>query len=219
MRAGAAPTALRVTRLQTALAAAAAMLLCAAPAVSADVARSAPAHVAGPVASAASSAGRKAPPPWLARQTRATRVQGARTGRKTNCRTKAKRTDVRTVRSRRLRTVSGADRTSSSSRAAALQAATIAQVLATPCQNIDLTPNDGKPAARSRRRPVPDQHRAGTAWRGPAAERQQARSGRRKPRQGNDRGQLLRPHLAVWRDARRSCPRRPATSPARKSAT
>lgn len=36
--------------------------------------------------------------------------------------------------------MSGADRTTSSSRAAALQAATIAQVLATPCQNTNLTP-------------------------------------------------------------------------------
>lgn len=36
--------------------------------------------------------------------------------------------------------VSEAERTTSSSRAAALQAATIAQVLATPCQNTNLTP-------------------------------------------------------------------------------
>ena len=44
----------------------------------------------------------------------------------------------RDLRSRRLRSVSGAD--TSSSRAAALQAASIAQVLATPCQNTNLAP-------------------------------------------------------------------------------
>ena len=48
--------------------------------------------------------------------------------------------NTRELRSRRLRSVSGADRTIGASRAAALQAASIAQVLATPCQNTNLTP-------------------------------------------------------------------------------
>ncbi|HEY4823466.1 MAG TPA: CAP domain-containing protein [Solirubrobacteraceae bacterium] len=48
--------------------------------------------------------------------------------------------NTRSLRSRRLRSVSGAERMTSSGQAAALQAASIAQVLATPCQNTNLTP-------------------------------------------------------------------------------
>jgi uncharacterized protein YkwD len=122
-----------VTRFRTALVAAVAMLLCAAPAPSADAAQSAPARFAGPVASAASSGGTKA----HNRRSHARRCSraGGRVGRGTRCRTSSKR-----VNTHELRSVSGADRTSGSSRAAALQAASIAQVLATPCQNTALTP-------------------------------------------------------------------------------
>jgi uncharacterized protein YkwD len=71
-------------------------------------------------------------------------------GRRAHCRRSAKRANTREPRSRGLRSVSGADRTISSSRAAALQAASIAQVLATPCQNTDLTPNTANlPLARA----------------------------------------------------------------------
>jgi uncharacterized protein YkwD len=111
------------------------MLLCAVPAA-ADAAQSARARFAGPVASAASSVGKKA-------HNRGSRAKpcsraGGRAGRKTHCRWSGKRVNARELRLRRLR--SGADRTTSSSRAAALQAASIAQVLATPCQNTNLTP-------------------------------------------------------------------------------
>jgi uncharacterized protein YkwD len=124
--------------LRTALAAAAAMLLCAAPAAGADAAQSAPGRLAGPVARAASSAGEKA----HASRARARRCQRAagQGARKSRCRRGAKRLNARELRSRRLRSVSSADRTLSSRRAAALQAASIAQVLATPCQNTNLTP-------------------------------------------------------------------------------
>jgi uncharacterized protein YkwD len=124
--------------LRTALAAATAMLICAAPAASADAALNAPARFAGPVASAASSAGKKA-------HNRGSRAKpcsraGGRAGRKTHCRASGKRVSSHELRSRRLRSISGADRTTASTRAAALLAASIAQVLATPCQNTNLTP-------------------------------------------------------------------------------
>jgi uncharacterized protein YkwD len=114
------------------------MLLCTVPAMSADAAQSASARFAGPVASAASSTGKQA----HSRRTRAKRcLRGGRSaGLRTRCRTSAKRVSLQELRSRRLRSVSRADRTTSSSQAAALQAASIAQVLATPCQNTNLTP-------------------------------------------------------------------------------
>lgn len=114
------------------------MLLLAAPVAPVDAAQGAPARFAGPLASAASSAGKKA-------HSRGSRVKQCshsshRAGRKAHCRTSARRVRTHELRSRRLRSVSGAERTISPSRAAALQAASIAQVLATPCQNTDLTP-------------------------------------------------------------------------------
>jgi uncharacterized protein YkwD len=114
------------------------MLLWAVPVATADATQSAPAHFAGPVASAASSAGKKA----HNRRSHARRCSraGGQAGRKAHCRTSAKRVNTHELRSRRLRSVSGAERTSSTSQAAALQAASIAQVLATPCQNTNLTP-------------------------------------------------------------------------------
>jgi uncharacterized protein YkwD len=119
--------------LRPALAAATATLLCAVPAAAA--AQSAPARFVGPVARTASNAGEKAHD----RGSHARRCSRAgHAGRKTHCR--AKRVNTHELRSRRLRSVSGADRTIGSSRAAALQAASIAQVLATPCQNTNLTP-------------------------------------------------------------------------------
>jgi uncharacterized protein YkwD len=111
------------------------MLLCAAPAPSADAAQSAPARFAGPVASAASSGGTKA----HKLRSHARRCSRG-VGRGTHCRASSKRVNTHELRSRRVRSVSGAERTSGSSRAAALQAASIAQVLATPCQNTALTP-------------------------------------------------------------------------------
>jgi uncharacterized protein YkwD len=114
------------------------MLLCASPGASADAAQSPPARLAEPVAHAASSAGKKAHGRGAAagRCSRAT-GQG---GRKRRCHRGARRLNGPELRSRRLRSVSSADRTLSSRRAAALQAASIAQVLATPCQNTNLTP-------------------------------------------------------------------------------
>jgi uncharacterized protein YkwD len=114
------------------------MLLCAAPAASAAAAQSALARFAGPVASAASSGGTKAHN--RRSHTRRCSRAGGRVGRGTHCRASGKRVNMHELRSRRLRSVSGAERTSGSSRAAALQAASIAQVLATPCQNTALTP-------------------------------------------------------------------------------
>jgi uncharacterized protein YkwD len=114
------------------------MLLCAAPAAGADAAHSAPAHLAGPVARAASSAGKKAHDrDATPRRCRRTAGQG---GRRMRCHRGARRPNEHGLGSRRLRSVSSADRTLSSRRAAALQAASIAQVLATPCQNTNLTP-------------------------------------------------------------------------------
>jgi uncharacterized protein YkwD len=112
------------------------MLLCAATAATADAAQSVPARLAGPVAHAASSAGKTAHDRAAAAR-RCSRPAGQR-GRKAHCRRDAKR--LHELRSRRLRSASSSDRTLSSRRAAALQAASIAQVLATPCQNTNLTP-------------------------------------------------------------------------------
>lgn len=114
------------------------MLLCAVPVATADAAQSEPAHFSGPAARATSSTGKKA----HGRGTSAKRCSrgASRAGRKAHCRTNDKPVNRHGLRSRRLRSVSGADRTTSSSRAAALQAASIAQVLATPCQNTNLTP-------------------------------------------------------------------------------
>jgi uncharacterized protein YkwD len=114
------------------------MLLCAVPAAPAVAAQSAPTRFAGPAASAASNTGKKAHD----RRSNAKLCSraGGQAGRKTHCRGSAKRVKTHELRSRRLRSVSGADRTTSSTRTAALQAASIAQVLATPCQNTDLTP-------------------------------------------------------------------------------
>jgi uncharacterized protein YkwD len=114
------------------------MLLCTVPAAAAETAQGAPARYAGPVARAASSAAKKAHNRG-SHARRCSRSAG-RAGRKTHCRTSGKRVSSHELRLRRLRSVSDAERTSSSSRAAALQAASIAQVLATPCQNTGLTP-------------------------------------------------------------------------------
>jgi uncharacterized protein YkwD len=114
------------------------MLLCAATAATADAAQSVPARLAGPVAHAASSAGKTAHDRAAAAR-RCSRSVGQR-GRRAHCRRSAKRLNGRALRARRLRSVSSTDRTLSSRRAAALQAASIAQVLATPCQNTNLTP-------------------------------------------------------------------------------
>jgi uncharacterized protein YkwD len=113
------------------------MLICAVPAAVADAAQSATARLAGPVARTASTSGKAHHPGSHAR--RCSRAAG-HAGRKAHCRGSAKRVNTRELRSRRLRSVSGADGTVDSSRAAALQAASIAQVLATPCQNTNLTP-------------------------------------------------------------------------------
>lgn len=117
------------------------MLLCAVPALPADAAastQSARARAAGPVARVASRTGKGT----HVRGTRAKRCSShtSSRGSKPKCRAAARRTTTRARRLQRLRSVSNADRTTSLSRAEALQAASIAQVLATPCQNTDLTP-------------------------------------------------------------------------------
>jgi uncharacterized protein YkwD len=129
-----------VTCLRTALAAATALLLCAVPVLPADAAtsaQSARARAAGPLASAASRTGKGA----HARGTRTKRCGSHASSRaRPKCRANARRTTGHARRLQRLRSVSNADTTTSSSRAEALQAASIAQVLATPCQNTNLTP-------------------------------------------------------------------------------
>ncbi len=120
------------------------MLLWAASAVPADAAsrvEGAPTRLAGPLAHAASHSGRAAHGRGSHAKrsrcsSRASRDRAARNG---NCRPKAKRTNARPVHARKLRAISNAERTTSASQAAS-QAASIAQVLATPCDNTNLTP-------------------------------------------------------------------------------
>jgi len=124
--------------LRIALAVAAAMLLWAAPALPADAAmrtEGAPARTTSHPSRAAH--GRSS---HTKRSRCGSRASGDRAGHKGNCRKAAKRTNARAVRPRKLRAVTNAERRSSPSEAAAAQAASIAQVLATPCQNTNLTP-------------------------------------------------------------------------------
>jgi uncharacterized protein YkwD len=121
------------------------MLLCAAlalPAGAAASSESAPAHTAGSVAHAAAHPGRAAHKHSArARRSRCSSLASrSRAAHKSNCRATAKRTNARTLRPRKLHSVSNVERRTSSSEAAAVQAASIAQVLATPCQNTNLTP-------------------------------------------------------------------------------
>ncbi|MFI4990433.1 MAG: CAP domain-containing protein [Solirubrobacterales bacterium] len=130
--------------MRIALALAAPMFLCAALALPADAATgtaSAPTRFAGPPAHAASRAVRAAHGrSSRAKRSRCSRANRDRAARKRNCRPTAKRTNARPVRARKLRMVSNVERRTSSSEAAAVQAASIAQALATPCQNVKLTP-------------------------------------------------------------------------------
>lgn len=120
------------------------MLLCAALAVPANAAasaESAPARTTGPVAHAAwhphrATHGHSS----RAKRSRcSSRASRSRAAHKSNCRTNAKRTSAQPARPRKLRAVPNVERPTSSSDAAAVQAASIAQVLATPCQNTNLT--------------------------------------------------------------------------------
>ncbi len=129
-----------MTKLRIALPAAAPMLLWAALALPADAATraaSAQAHPTAPLASAASRASKRT----HARSAHGKRgACGSRAARKAHCRTSAKRTSARTPRPRRPRSVAKLESTTSPSQVTAAQAASIAQVLATPCQNTNLTP-------------------------------------------------------------------------------
>lgn len=137
---------LRVNRSRIPLVLIASMFACAALTLSADAAERAERAstlAGGTPASAAGHAGKRA----LGRSSHGKRgacggssTSNGRAGRKANCRPSPVRTNSRAPQRRRQPAASKPESTTGPSRAAAVQAATIAQVLATPCQNINLTP-------------------------------------------------------------------------------
>jgi uncharacterized protein YkwD len=121
----------------------ASMLACAASALPAAAAERAPTLSGGTPASAAGHASKRAPGRSSTGKRGAcggSSTSHARAGRKANCRPSPVRTNSRTPQRRRQPAVAKPENTTRSSQVAAAQAATIAQVLATPCQNINLTP-------------------------------------------------------------------------------
>ncbi len=97
--------------------------------------------------------------------------------------------------------------TASATTVAATQAQTIAEVLATPCQNTQLMPQASNlPLIRASVLCLINTERA-AARQGTAAEQHEPRTRRRKPRQGNARARLLRSHRPLRPHAGRTHPR------------